>query len=50
LITAEERLQLEELRTLTMDTISVDDFDTEELRSAAYRPDALDEAASREAA
>jgi acyl-CoA dehydrogenase len=50
LITADERLQLEELRVLTMDTISVDDFDAEELRSAGYRPDALDEVASREAA
>ncbi len=49
LITAEERLQLEELRTLTMDTISVDDFDTEELRSAGYRPAPIG-AASREAA
>lgn len=35
-ITAEERSQLEELREITLDTISVDDFDTEELRSAGY--------------
>ena len=35
-ITADERKQLEELRTLTLDAISVDDFDTEELRSAGY--------------
>ncbi|RNF86521.1 acyl-CoA dehydrogenase [Montanilutibacter psychrotolerans] len=36
-ITAEERRQLEELREMTIDTIAVDDFDTEELRSAGYR-------------
>lgn len=36
-ITAEERKQLEELREMTIDAISVDDFDTEELRSAGYR-------------
>jgi acyl-CoA dehydrogenase len=35
-ITADERRQLEELRTLTLDAITVDDFDTEELRSAGY--------------
>jgi acyl-CoA dehydrogenase len=35
-ITAEERTQLEELRAMTLDAISVDDFDTEELRSAGY--------------
>jgi len=33
-ITADERRQLEELRELTIDTISVDDFDPEELRAA----------------
>lgn len=37
-ITADERKQLEELREMTIDAISVDDFDTEELRSAGYRP------------
>jgi acyl-CoA dehydrogenase len=37
-ITGEERRLLEELRELTIDTISVDDFDAEELRSAGYRP------------
>ena len=37
-ITADERKQLEELREMTIDTISVDDFDPEELRSAGYRP------------
>ena len=31
-------LGLEELREMTVDTISVDDFDPEELRSAGYRP------------
>jgi acyl-CoA dehydrogenase len=36
-ITAEERVLLEELRRITLDTITVDDFDTEELRSARYR-------------
>ncbi|MDG2519087.1 acyl-CoA dehydrogenase [Lysobacter soli] len=33
-ITADERRQLEELRELTIDTISVDDFDPSELRAA----------------
>jgi acyl-CoA dehydrogenase len=36
-ITQDERRQLEELREMTIDAISVDDFDTEELRSAGYR-------------
>lgn len=36
-ITAEERIQLEELRKITLDAITVDDFDPEELRSAGYR-------------
>ena len=35
-ITDEESKQLEELRTLTLDAIMVDDFDPEELRSAGY--------------
>ncbi|MDO5505606.1 MAG: acyl-CoA dehydrogenase [Pseudoxanthomonas suwonensis] len=35
-ITADERQQLLELRSLTLDAIMVDDFDTEELRSAGY--------------
>ena len=35
-ITLEERKQLEELRVLTLDTITVDDFDPHELRSAGY--------------
>ncbi|MEN1957397.1 acyl-CoA dehydrogenase [Luteimonas changyuni] len=48
-ITAEERTQLEELRVMTLDAITVDDFDTEALRSAGYRdlhrPDGTREAA-----
>ena len=32
----EERDQLRALREMTIDTIAVDDFDTEELRSAGY--------------
>ncbi|GHD71072.1 acyl-CoA dehydrogenase [Luteimonas padinae] len=48
-ITAEERTQLEELRAMTLDTISVDDFDAHELRAATYyeryRPDGTREAA-----
>ena len=35
-ITDEEAAQLKELRGLTLDTITVDDFDPEELRSAGY--------------
>ena len=35
-ISAEERKQLEELRQITLETITVDDFDTHELRSAGY--------------
>ena len=35
-ISADERRQLEELRTMTLDAITVDDFDPEELRSAGY--------------
>ncbi|MFQ6311238.1 acyl-CoA dehydrogenase [Lysobacter capsici] len=41
-ITAEERKQLEELREMTIDAISVDDFDAAELRSAGYKPYAQD--------
>lgn len=48
-ITAEERAQLEELREMTLDAITVDDFDTHELRAATYydrhRPDGTREAA-----
>jgi acyl-CoA dehydrogenase len=52
-LTADERRQLEELREITMDTISVDDFDTDELRSASYfqrAAAAADDGHSREAA
>ncbi|MGH8061094.1 MAG: acyl-CoA dehydrogenase [Pseudoxanthomonas sp.] len=50
-ITAEERKQLEELRAITLETISVDDFDTHELRSAGYYDKHRDERVkSREAA
>lgn len=35
-ITADERRQLEQLREMTIDTISVDDFEAGELRSAGY--------------
>ncbi len=35
-ITAEERRQLEELRAMTLDAISVDDFEPWELRSAGF--------------
>jgi acyl-CoA dehydrogenase len=35
-ITAEERKQLDELRAMTLDAISVDDFEPWELRSAGY--------------
>jgi acyl-CoA dehydrogenase len=41
-INADERRQLEELRAMTVDTISVDDFDPEELRSAGYRDESRD--------
>ena len=48
-ITAEERVQLEQLREMTLDTITVDDFDTHELRAASYydrhHPDGTREAA-----
>ncbi len=49
-ISADERKQLEELRELTIDAISVDDFDVEELRSAGYRDAAQQPHKSREAA
>ena len=34
-ISETERRQLEDLRAMTLDTISVDDFDSEDLRAAA---------------
>ena len=36
-ITAAERIQLEELRAMTLDTISVDDFDPQDLAAASSR-------------
>ena len=48
-ITAEERRQLEELREMTLDAISVDDFESWELRSAGFER-ALATLAAREAA
>jgi acyl-CoA dehydrogenase len=38
-ITAEERAQLEELRAMTLDAITVDDFESWELRAASYYGD-----------
>ncbi len=35
-ITSEERSQLEELRVMTLEAITVDDFDTHELRAASF--------------
>lgn len=50
LISAQERVQLEELRALTMDTISVDDFDAEQLRSAGDHSEPAVAASPRAAA
>ncbi|MFC3658749.1 acyl-CoA dehydrogenase [Luteimonas notoginsengisoli] len=49
-ITASERAQLEELRVLTLDAITVDDFDVHELRAASYYDLPQHKRASREAA
>jgi acyl-CoA dehydrogenase len=49
-ITADERKQLEVLREMTVDAISVDDFESWELRSAGYYRDALDAEDKRDAA
>ena len=43
-ITAAERGQLEELRAITLDAISVDDFDVDELRAASFREPPLPQA------
>jgi acyl-CoA dehydrogenase len=48
-ITADERRQLEELRELTLDAITVDDFDVHALRAASYY-DREQAKSSREAA
>ncbi|MGX5671679.1 acyl-CoA dehydrogenase [Thermomonas fusca] len=42
-ISAEERKQLEELHAITLDTITVDDFDAHELRAASYYDNRADE-------
>jgi acyl-CoA dehydrogenase len=47
-ITADERAQLEELREMTLDAITVDDFEAWELRAAPYYREQL--AAARRAA
>ena len=50
-ITAEERKQLEELRVMTLEAITVDDFDVHELRAASFYDKPQSGAAqSREAA
>jgi len=49
-ISIEERKLLEELREITMDTITVDDFDTHELRAATYYEQGKPGQSSREAA
>ncbi|MFD0739291.1 acyl-CoA dehydrogenase [Lysobacter koreensis] len=45
-ISADERQQLQELREMTIDAISVDDFDPEELRSAGYRREQYEDRAA----
>lgn len=50
LLSAEERTLLQELRAITLDAISVDDFAPEELRSAGYARLAATETADRQAA
>ena len=42
-ITADERAQLEELRAMTLDAITVDDFEAWELQSAGYRSESGNE-------
>ncbi|WP_149194821.1 acyl-CoA dehydrogenase [Luteimonas suaedae] len=49
-ITADERVLLEELRELTLDTISVDDFDPHELVAASHYDRSQGKGSSREAA
>jgi len=49
-ISADERKQLEELRAMTLDAISVDDFESWELRSAGYAVFDAAGATGREAA
>ncbi|MFT4196718.1 MAG: acyl-CoA dehydrogenase [Pseudoxanthomonas sp.] len=49
-LTAEERAQLQELREITLDTITVDDFDPHELRAASYYERPQPQGQPREAA
>ena len=49
-ITADERRQLEALREMTVDAISVDDFESWELRSSGYYGDRIEANAKRDAA
>jgi acyl-CoA dehydrogenase len=49
-ITQDERTLLEELRALTLETITVDDFDPRELRSAGYYDRERKDAQAQEAA
>ena len=49
-ITVEERKLLEELREITMDTITVDDFEPHALRAASYYSHQATPSSSREAA
>jgi acyl-CoA dehydrogenase len=49
-ITQDERTLLEELRALTLETITVDDFDPHELRSAGYYDRERKDAQSQQAA
>ncbi len=46
-ISAEERKQLEDFRAITLDTITVDDFDPHELRAASYYDEVTPRAAKR---
>ena len=46
-ITIEERQQLEELHAITLDTITVDDFDAHDLRAASYYDGHADAAGRR---
>ena len=46
-ITLEERQQLEELHAITLDTITVDDFDAHDLRAASYYDGHADAAGRR---
>jgi acyl-CoA dehydrogenase len=49
-LTQDERSLLEELRAITLEAITVDDFDTHELRSAGYYDLPRKETGSQQAA